>query len=114
MNLSAPDSVLFIYLFISSGFSLSLCCKTEQQPELRGRRDSCSRTRALKRKKRKRKEEFFEDDKEFSCRGSAGITAVNLDSVYGSLDREKNLHDGFTLRCGPDGPVDVFLGRRKT
>lgn len=111
MNLSAPDSVLFIYLFISSGFSLSLCCKTEQQPELRGRRDSRSRTRALK---RKRKEEFFEDDKEFSCRGSAGITAVNLDSVYGSLDREKNLHDGFTLRCGPDGPVDVFLGRRKT
>lgn len=59
MNISAPDSVLFIYLFFPSGFRLSLCCKTEQQPELRGRRDSCSRTRALKRKKKEKEKKNF-------------------------------------------------------
>lgn len=62
MNLSAPDSVfffLFIFVFFSSGFRLGLCCKTEEQPELRGRRDPRSCAHALKGKNKKVKEEFL-------------------------------------------------------
>lgn len=83
MNLSAPDR-FFFFFFPPSERVLVL----EQQPELERepwfvgapKRGGGVGSGGAK-------EECFEDDKELWCRGSGGITAVNLDAVYGSLDR---------------------------